>query len=419
MKTYKVMSPVYAGLSCATAIAVPTVAFGEPQIFQAVSPYVQIGGFLFASFLAGTTLGWFTIKVFFDTNSRFYYCFTKPFRRKNPFIGLQSREVEHTKAFECSNNNTRKPPRHMSVSTHRSVSNNEEQSTKQGKRFAQNLEQIASNYAQKQEIQQKLRAKKRGVAEVLSERLGFAKEFMMEGVPIIERADGTVGDVGTAWWDVSVEDKKRTPDNFVQYLDIPSSWDATGAMNFDFTKDPGTTAASLFVQVKPQNPDELSSDVMPEHEDLLSTPITDQNPLDNLDKAQIWHMALRAMEEQIEVGMVVPESFDFADCVGDDETLDDPNGLERVTEFIPFKAPANHPEVVDTETYIDYLIKSEMARNSARHMKDDIRNYLTVIEGTQSIKLDAGRTANKMDEKQNRPYKPKHMKEPAKQRAQA
>lgn len=39
----------------------------------------------------------------------------------------------------------------------------------------------------------------RGVRSLLSERIG--NNFFMEGLPVIHRADGTVGDVGTAWWE--------------------------------------------------------------------------------------------------------------------------------------------------------------------------------------------------------------------------
>ncbi|MDD7365443.1 MAG: hypothetical protein PUG35_08130 [Olsenella sp.] len=39
----------------------------------------------------------------------------------------------------------------------------------------------------------------RGVRSLLSERIG--NNFFMEGLPVIQRADGTVGDVGTAWWE--------------------------------------------------------------------------------------------------------------------------------------------------------------------------------------------------------------------------
>jgi len=43
----------------------------------------------------------------------------------------------------------------------------------------------------------------RGVADLLSERL---TSDMMAGVPIIARADGSVGDVGTTWWDKAMEE---------------------------------------------------------------------------------------------------------------------------------------------------------------------------------------------------------------------
>ena len=53
------------------------------------------------------------------------------------------------------------------------------------------------------------------------------------------------------------------------------------------------------------------------------------------------------------------------DSVGGEDTLDEPDNLEPQTAFIPFKVPGGHPGVVDTESYVDYLIEDEFSKNSS------------------------------------------------------
>ncbi len=65
---------------------------------------------------------------------------------------------------------------------------------------------VAENYVEKETLRERMAARARGVADVLQERLGADK---FEGLPIIERADGTVGDVGTSWWDARLGDSVR------------------------------------------------------------------------------------------------------------------------------------------------------------------------------------------------------------------
>lgn len=56
---------------------------------------------------------------------------------------------------------------------------------------------IATNYVKRRTWSQRMQERAHGVAEVLADRLGHDP---MEDVPVITRADGTVGDIGTGWW---------------------------------------------------------------------------------------------------------------------------------------------------------------------------------------------------------------------------
>lgn len=58
--------------------------------------------------------------------------------------------------------------------------------------------EVATSYVAKKSFRERMEVRARGVADVLSERLD---RNPMEGIPVIERADGSVGDVGANWWD--------------------------------------------------------------------------------------------------------------------------------------------------------------------------------------------------------------------------
>jgi hypothetical protein len=69
------------------------------------------------------------------------------------------------------------------------------------------------------------------------------------------------------------------------------------------------------------------------------------------------------------------------DAIGTIETIDEPDGLEGSTGFIPFKLHAGHPEVVDANSYVDYLIDDEFSRNPSKAARKSSRDFLTVIQG--------------------------------------
>ena len=59
------------------------------------------------------------------------------------------------------------------------------------------LEEAAQRYVHGLELGRRMASRARGVASVLSERLESTR---MDGIPVIERADGTLADVGESWW---------------------------------------------------------------------------------------------------------------------------------------------------------------------------------------------------------------------------
>ena len=67
----------------------------------------------------------------------------------------------------------------------------------------------------------------------------------------------------------------------------------------------------------------------------------------------------------------------FSDVVGDQETLDEPDGLEEQTNFLSFKAPGGHPEVTDTASYVNFLVENEFEAKSKGFGKH-VKRYLKV-----------------------------------------
>lgn len=70
-------------------------------------------------------------------------------------------------------------------------------------RALSDLEEAAERYVRGLELGRRMASKARGVASVLAERLETSH---MDGIPVIERADGTVADLGEPWWNGAMGD---------------------------------------------------------------------------------------------------------------------------------------------------------------------------------------------------------------------
>lgn len=90
-----------------------------------------------------------------------------------------------------------------------------------------------------------------------------------------------------------------------------------------------------------------------------------------------WQETLSAIDERAQEST----DFSFIDIVGGSDTLDEPEGLEFPTISIPSQAAVRQPEIVDTDSYVDYLIRDEFARNSSKAAQKSSQSFLKVIEG--------------------------------------
>lgn len=284
---------------------------------------------------------------------------------------------------------------------------------------------VAEGYVRTRTFAERMSARAKGVASVLSERLGAAK---MDGLPVIARADGSVGDVGESWWDEafgadvrtvasasfggqSVEDTMAGNSAVLFTAQTPA--EAAAARAVWQSQQPGTpqpaaepqapTASQGTATPRPMVP---ASDAPTVRQQAQARPRSVRDELDarlgNPEEAfpekkrytdeqqDLWAVALAALDERYEeqVNMAAPAPAP-ASMPASAEMLDEPEGLAADTAFIPFRPQAGHPEVVDTDSYVDLLVDQELARNESasvrRLARHKIRDYFKVIDGTGDI----------------------------------
>ncbi|SES92290.1 hypothetical protein SAMN05216348_104126 [Olsenella sp. KH3B4] len=249
-----------------------------------------------------------------------------------------------------------------------------------GAHAARDYEDIAENYVEKQSFRKRMATRAQGVAATLSARIDANR---MEGLPVIERADGSVGDVGTPWWTAAVGPAVSGPVGIGEGAAdaIPSEFGAAGIDDLQFMS---------------VGPREISRRVAPVEQDAYP----EKRSVEDVTEDD-WDRALKAMDEKIgttaspttesaaQAKPSAPTCLEpFSDCVGDEDSLDEPDDIAQPTQFLNFKPPAGHPEVVDTETYVDYLLADEFSRNPSAAVRRSSRDYLRVIEGgTQTSAL--------------------------------
>ena len=214
-------------------------------------------------------------------------------------------------------------------------------------------------------LRERVAKRRQSVREVLADRLGADG---MGGIPVITRADGSVGDVRTSWFDQTLVPVLAS----ITGVTVKAGTTATRAMDETpaemVAREQVATEAESRASYISQRVAEVNVGMFPE-----------RRSAEELEHEDVWEQALAAMGETIR-----QESPVFQDVVGGPSTIDDPDGLEGPTGFIPFRVPAGRPEVVDTETYIDYLLRDEFSQNESQVIRRSSRNYLRVIEGGTS-----------------------------------
>lgn len=270
-------------------------------------------------------------------------------------------------------------------------------------------EDVAQSYVRRENFLERMAQRARGVREVLAERLD---RDPFEDLPVIERADGTVGDVGTGWWNARLGDSvvyvggkpavQATSDELddTQSLHVPRWMGDVSPKPTHRGVVPSprpNAAAKARAAVIAQSVAEVDQGMFPA-----------KRSASELDHDDMWEQALSAMGERLE--QMTPATPFAGDAIGGIETIDDPEGLEGPTSFIPFRTPAGHPEVVDTETYVDYLIDDEFSHNRSQAARKSSRDYLHVIEGGSQSTEGTNKLARlARRRREGREGSPKHM----------
>ena len=215
-------------------------------------------------------------------------------------------------------------------------------------------------------LRMRMAERTRNVREVLAARLSGD---VMEGVPIIQRADGSVSDVAPAptWFDQTLAPA------------IASLTGITGKLDDTAARSDFEGAAESSASVPAAADDSRATYISRRVAEVNEGMFPERRSADELEHEDVWEQALAAMGEAI-----AEEAPVFQDMVGGPATIDDPDGLEGPTGFIPFRVPAAHPEVVDTETYVDYLLRDELSHNSSLVIRKSSHAHLRVIEGGTS-----------------------------------
>ncbi|MGN0071370.1 MAG: hypothetical protein ACI361_05965 [Atopobiaceae bacterium] len=245
---------------------------------------------------------------------------------------------------------------------------------------AEDYGDIAENYVQRLTWAERMSQRARGVRSVLSERL--AKDSM-DDLPVITRADGTVGDVGTDWWE------REHGKDISRDLTIPVSDDYSIVQP---AIDDVPFAASVTASQRSFAAEDIAAAARPHHDRSeissriaqIDSGLYPEEEKDGEDKDAMWKAALDALAEN---DTTAPDAG-FTPVVAAPAGLDDDEVFDEPTASLAPQVP-DAPAPIDTESYVDYLISDEMSKNPSYARTS--RDYLKVIEGGSQKKESAAK----------------------------
>ena len=284
---------------------------------------------------------------------------------------------------------------------------------------------VAEDYVRKITLAERMAARAKGVANVLQERLGAAK---MEGLPVIARADGSVGDVGEAWWDQAFGNEVRPATASVAGMESVNEGLADNSAVLFCAQTPAAAAAAKDLWVAqaaqaaarqqsaapaqaaqpaaaasaqaaqpaaPQTARPASVAVEPRRDrETIATRLADpaeafpaQGQRWSDQQQDLWAVALAALDERTneDIAMAAANAVPAPSPTSFDEELDEVDHLEPDTIFMAFKPQAGRPDVTDTDSYVDMLVDQELARNESKSVRKlahhGIRKRFKVIDG--------------------------------------
>lgn len=273
----------------------------------------------------------------------------------------------------------------------------EQQASQKASHLTNSLEDFAEHYAQHESFKERMMTRAQGVREILSSRLSKNR---YSDIPVIERADGSVGDVGEAWWSACVDEELQKTGKLAgsPVAQVAGSVSAVAAS----APAPAASVPALAPQALASAP----AAAAPASKKPAAYPQLSQGQriarsiaevdegvypmrreVEDLEKKDLFEEALRAMGDAMPADQA--KAPIFADSIGGSSTIDEVDDIEAATAFIPFKVPPAHPEIHDTKSYIDYLVEDEFRRSKQQKHRAHTRSnapaphapMLRVIEG--------------------------------------
>ena len=232
-------------------------------------------------------------------------------------------------------------------------------------------------------IRDRLAARTKNVREVLSARLS---DDALAGVPVITRADGSTVDVNPTWFDQTLVPMIASITGVSQKVEDTASFrpQVSGTI---------TASAATSTRAKAPTASDRASYISRHVAEVNEGMFPERRSSDELDHEDAFEEALAAMGKALgqaeepkpaAVPPAAPAAPVFHDVVGGPSPIDAPEGLEPPTGFIPFRVPSSHPEVVDMETYVDYLLRDELSNSGQEVLRRSKHAHLRVIEGGTS-----------------------------------
>lgn len=284
------------------------------------------------------------------------------------------------------------------IASHPDMSKASQQASQKASHLTNSLEDFAEHYAQHESFKERMMTRAQGVREILSSRLSKNR---YSDIPVIERADGSVGDVGEAWWSACVDEELQKTGKLagspvaqvagsVSAVAVSAPAPAASAPALaPQAPAPATSAASAPASKKPAVYPQLSQGqrIARSIAEVDEGVYPMRREVEDLEKKDLFEEALRAMGDAMPADQA--KAPIFADSIGGSSTIDEVDDIEAATAFIPFKVPPAHPEIHDTKSYIDYLVEDEFRRSKQQKHRAHTRSnapaphapMLRVIEG--------------------------------------
>lgn len=233
------------------------------------------------------------------------------------------------------------------------------------------LEQVAQSYVDERSRARRRAVRRRGVAAVLMERMDRqGREEMPADVPHIQRGRSLVGDLDT-WW---AEAEPVTSQIVSERQTSAAELELRREQERRTAAERRRAAEAIARRVAP-----VEEGAFPERRTL-----EDAGGEDDL-----WAQALRAMDERLRADAAEERQAETADTavIGGEGT-----------QVLPHRGAQPRADFDSTESYVDYLVSDEVARDvrrRARRMAEgasgsgsgDAPSYLKVIEGGTTGRL--------------------------------